>query len=101
MATTRKNRSSGTRKQRIPRHEATMPGLVMWHKSMFERLGWMVLAKAKGMTQKVKAYKVSVNDLVKSIEHVMKEYEDHNRKHDLKVLLMQARFLRDKANRIL
>jgi hypothetical protein len=68
---------------------------------MFEKLGWMLLAKCKGMNEKVRAYKVGVNDLVKSIEHLMGEYEDHNRKHDLNVMLMQAKILKENVNKIL
>jgi hypothetical protein len=78
-----------------------MAALVMWHKAMFEKLGWMLLAKAKGMNEKIRAYKTGVNDLVKSLEHVMAEYEDHNRKHDLNVMLTQARLLQKNVNRIL
>jgi len=78
-----------------------MPGLVAWHKHVFEHLGWMVLAKAKGYDLKVKAYKMSVNHLVESIKHVMGEYEDHDRKHDLKVLLMNVELLKEKMNNIL
>jgi len=90
-----------TRKNRLPRHAATMAGLVGWHKAMFEKLGWMLLAKAKGMNEKVRAYKTGVSDLVKSLEHVMKEYEDQNRKHDLNVMLMQARLLKKNVDRML
>jgi hypothetical protein len=78
-----------------------MAGLVGWHKAMFEKLGWMLLAKAKGMNEKVRAYKTGVSDLVKSLEHVMKEYEDQNRKHDLNVMLMQARLLKKNVDRML
>jgi len=82
-----------TRKNRLPRHAATMSGLTHWHKHVFEHLGWMLLAKAKGMDAKVKAYKMSVDNLVLSIKHVMGEYENHDRKHDLKVMLMQVELL--------
>jgi hypothetical protein len=60
---------------------------------MFEKLGWMVLAKAKGYTEKVSLYKKSIGYLIETIDHVMAEYEDHNRKHDLDVLKMNAKCL--------
>jgi uncharacterized coiled-coil DUF342 family protein len=73
----------------------------MWHKAMFEKMGWMILAKAKGMNEKVRAYKTGVDDLVKSLQQMSKEYEDHNRKHDLNVMLMQAKLLQKSVHKIL
>ena len=64
----------------------TMHGLSHWHKHVFEHLGWMVLAKAKGMHDKVTVYKHSIKCLLSSIEHVMGEYKDSDRKHDLRVM---------------
>jgi len=74
---------------------ATMHQLNKWFKAEFEKLGWMVLAKAKGYDDKIAMYKKSVGHLIDSIEHVMGEYEDHNRKHDLNVLLMEAKVLKN------
>jgi hypothetical protein len=73
----------------------------MWHKAAFEKMGWMILAKAKGMNDKVRAYKTGVDDLVKSLQQMSKEYEDHNRKHDLNVMLMQAKLLQKSVHKIL
>jgi archaellum component FlaC len=75
----------------------TAYGLQKWHNAMFEKLGWMVLAQAKGYDDKVVQYKNSIDHLIETIKHVMKEYEDHNRKHDLNVLLMNAEVLREHA----
>lgn len=55
----------------------------------------MVLAKAKGMDYKVTAYKRAIEDLKKSIEHVMSEYMEYNRIHDLNVMLMEVQVLQD------
>jgi hypothetical protein len=78
-----------------------MAGLVHWHTHVFEHLGWMVLAKAKGYDEKVRVYKMSVTHLIESIKHTISEYENHDRKHDLKVMLMQVEVLKEKMNRIL
>ena len=78
----------------LPEHAATFHGLHHWHKAMFEKLGWMVLAKAKGMNYKISAYKKSMEELIKSIKHVSGEYQESDRKHDLNVLLMQAEHLK-------
>jgi len=66
-----------------------------WFRAMYEKLGWMVLAEAKGMGHKVVEYKRSVKHLVEAIENLMREYTDMNRIHDLKVLHMEACVLRD------
>ena len=61
----------------------------------------MVLVKAKGYDYKIKAYKKSIENLHKSICHVMGEYEDRNRKHDLNVLKMNVEVLKDAADKML
>ena len=40
-------------------------------------------------------YKKSIDQFLKSVKHVMSEYEDHNRKHDLNVLYRQMECLKD------
>lgn len=79
---------------RLPEHAATFHGLHEWHKALFEKMGWMVLAKAKGMDYKITTYKKSINHLIESIKHVSSEYKDVDRKHDLNVLLMYAECLK-------
>ena len=76
-------------------YASTMKGIHHWHIRTFEKLGWMVLAKAKGYDYKVEAYKKSIDHLLKTINHVEAEYENHNRKHDLNVLRMNVECLRD------
>ena len=88
MRFTRKN---GT----IPEHAATMAGLHKWYVAEFEKLGWMVLAKEKGHDYKIVSYKKAIHHLLESIEHVMSEYADPDRKHDLAVLHMHTLCLQD------
>ena len=67
--------------------EHTFCGLQHWYKAMFEKLGWMVLAKKNGHLDKVNAYMNSVNRLTSSIEHYLKYHaKDHDRKEDLKIM---------------
>jgi hypothetical protein len=47
--------------------EMTFKGIHKWHASMFEKLGWMILAKEKGMTYKIAPYKMSLQKLKCSI----------------------------------
>lgn len=73
----------------------TMDGLQKWYTSQFDKLGWMVLAKAKGCGHRVTTYKKTVKHLKSSIEHLMTEYKDPDRIHDLKVLHMNVVHLND------
>lgn len=103
MAQTRRaNRRNAMRKNtrrngggHVPKHAATMHGINKWHIHMFEKLGWMVLAKAKGYKEKVALYKHGLKHLLETIDHVSAEYKDHNRKHDLNVLRMNIVELHD------
>lgn len=72
-----------------------MAQLTYWFNAMNDRLGWVVIAKAKGLDYKVTAYKRSLKRLIQTIEHVMAEYRSHNRKHDLGVLLIQTKALQE------
>jgi hypothetical protein len=92
MAPTRKAKKTLSK---LPENAATFHGLHDWHQAMFEKLGWMVLSKAKGMNYKVEAYKKSLDRLIASIKHVSSEYTEADRKHDLAVLLMHAECLRE------
>ena len=53
----------------------------------------MVLAKAKGYDYKIKPYKTMIQHLIRSIEHVMKEYTDPDKIHDLRVMHMNVKCL--------
>jgi hypothetical protein len=85
----------------MPKKAATMSELEGWRKHVFTHLGWMVLAKAKGLTTKVSAYKESVDRLCESIEHHMSEYKNVDKKHDLKVLLMEVEILKGQLKKLL
>lgn len=85
--TTRKNTN-------VPKYASTTKSIHSWYVSLFEKLGWMILAKAKGYDYKVSAYKKSIQNLERTIQHVMSEYESMNRKHDLGVMLIHLYVLR-------
>jgi hypothetical protein len=89
-----------TRKlHRIPRNSATMPALNHWYKSLAEKLGWIILSQAKGLEYKVTAYKKSIDHFLRSAKHVSTEYENHNRKHDINVMILNIEVLRDFVNK--
>ena len=72
-----------------------MAGLQAWHLAKVEKLGWMVMAKAKGYDYKVASYKKEIGALIDTIKHVMSEYRDPDRKHDLNVMLMNTIVLQE------
>jgi len=100
MNATRNNRKSNTvqavkgthrnRTSRLPKYANTLYGLNKWQEYAFEKLGFMVLAKAKGYDSKIAEYKRMLKHLLKSIEHVRAEYQNANRKHDLNVIHMNV-----------
>ena len=79
------SRKSHSRKSPANRHYS-MKGLNDWHDHEFRHLGWMVLSKHNRVSDKVKAYKNSVNRLAKAVEQEMKEPHSSDRLHDLKIL---------------
>ena len=83
-----------TRKNRLPKYASTMHGINKWHEDAFEKLGWMVLAKEKGYSEKITQYKKMIDHLLRTVEHVKKEYENANRKHDLNVIHMNVECLK-------
>ena len=93
MAKTRKQRQG--RQAHLPLFANTMHGLQEWYRMQFEKVGWMVLWKAKGVDHRIVSYKKNITHLIESIKHVSAEYKDPDRKHDLAVLQMNAETLRD------
>ena len=78
---------------KLPRYSITMHGLSKWYKKSFEKFGWMILAKAKGKDYKVTAYKKSLLELVLATEHLMSEYKDEDKLHDLNIIHMHSVYL--------
>ena len=84
---------------KLPRYASTMYALHKWYQTLCEKLGWIVIAKAKGYDDKVAQYKRSIAHFLKSAEHLKGEYEDHNRQHDLNVLHMNVKELQNYVNK--
>ena len=73
----------------------------MWSKQMFETFGWMLLAKRDKRALKLEAYKESIQHLINALEERLKSTKCHDKKHDLGVLLKNAKTLQKKSNDIL
>jgi hypothetical protein len=62
---------------------------------MFERLGWMVLAKNSGCAYKLVGYKKEVEHFIEVTKNLMHSFADPDKQHDLALLLMHAECLLD------
>lgn len=88
--TSRKNykkKNNHSKKHRFYCCETTFSGLQEWYNHKFEKLGWMILAKDKGMNDKIMEYIHSVNRLEESIQYKLKNTKDVDRKYDLNIML--------------
>lgn len=86
-------RSRMTRK--LPRMASTMNNVQRWYVAEVNKLGWMVLSKARGDDSRIAEYKRGIRRLEEVIGHLMSEYHNTDRKHDLNVLRMNVEVLAD------
>ena len=66
--------------------DVTLKGINRWFKSVFEQLGYMVLAKAKGMSDKVQVYINSVHRLKQAVEDKKNKVYDVDKVEDLRIM---------------
>lgn len=66
--------------------DVTMKGINKWFKSVFEKLGYMILAKSKGMTDKIQVYINSVHRLRQAIEDKKNKVYDADKVEDLRIM---------------
>lgn len=77
---------SNKHQQKTGEYDATFYGLHKWETAMFEKLGWMVLAKNEGNSLKIKAYMYSIICLKNKLMKKMQEVHEKDHKDDLKIL---------------
>jgi hypothetical protein len=80
---------------RVDPHMHTFQALHKWHCAMFEKLGWMLLAKEHGYHEKIHAYKASIHYLCDALERKIRQTREMDRKNDLKILLKNTHVLMD------
>jgi hypothetical protein len=90
----------GTKKMRGEKKcEATMAGITQWYVSVFEKLGWMVLAKNKGYNDKIETYKNSLRRMKECIENKLVSVVEEDRKADLRIMHHNLLLLIDHVNK--
>ncbi len=79
---------------------ATFKGLHKWHAAMFEKVGWMVLAKNKCHSKeeeklKLQVYHNSIEKLSEALKKKIDTTKDSDRKDDLNILLKDVCILKE------
>jgi predicted ATP-binding protein involved in virulence len=77
----------------------THHGIAGWYKHLFEELGWMILAKKRGMMDKVGTYLHSLQRFKNSIEYKISTTQERDRKQDLQIMHSNICVLLDHVER--
>jgi len=73
--------------------EMTYCAISQWYKHIFEKLGWMVLAKAHKNNYKVEHYITTIEHLHSSIKMKYKTTKDADKRADLKIMMKNVEHL--------
>ncbi len=85
--------------RRVKEYEPTLQGIVQWYKSVFERFGWMVLAKEHGMKDKVSCYLKDVRRLHRSLDQKRMSVVDEDTRRDLTLMKSNVELLLEHAKK--
>jgi hypothetical protein len=83
------------------KHSATFHGLHGWYQEVFEKFGWMLLAKKYGYQTQIDAYNESLNELISHLNNKKKSLKDTDSKKDIQILLDNAKILKSNVDNIL
>jgi len=75
------------------KYQVTYIGIHKWTRAMFEKFGWMLLAKRNKHELKLEAYKESIQHLMEAIEERYKVTKCPEKKQDLVILLGNVKTL--------
>ena len=77
----------------------SLDGLSKWFKKLFEELGWMVLAKDMGYTDKIREYQISIQRFTEAAENAKKELKDPDHVRDVTIMLDKIKVLEKHASK--
>ena len=80
--------------------DSTFRELSYWYKYLFEKLGWMLLAKKHGNDIQLNAYKNSVDELITHLNSKHKTLKDKDKKNDIKIILNNTKILKSYVDKI-
>jgi hypothetical protein len=66
---------------------AATAGLMKWYFHLYEKLGWMVLAKHQGLVLGIEFYKRAISVLKERIICKIDSVRDYDKRNDLRVIL--------------
>jgi hypothetical protein len=78
---------------KIVAHEMTFHSLNLWYKSIFEKLGWMVLALEQENEMKIANYIQGIINFIASAKLKKKLVEENDRKDDIKIMIHNMKSL--------
>jgi hypothetical protein len=85
--TFRNNSHKNRRHTKKCKFQATTQALIKWYVSIYEKLGWMVLAKQKGLKFKLEYYKKSIQLLKEELICKINSVQDYDKRNDLRIIL--------------
>ncbi len=80
-------------------YNVTYHGLHCWSKAMFEKLGWMILAKRDGYSYKIETYKKGIEHLLSALDEKIKCTHDADRIEDLQIIHKNVQTLKEHVDK--
>jgi hypothetical protein len=80
-------------------NDVTYYGLHKWYNSLFEKVGWMIIASSRGYTEKIKNYKMSLECLRAQLAKKHKKMTDKDKKEDVRIMLINVELLMAHVNK--
>lgn len=100
MAKTFRNKSrSHKHTKKSCKFQATTKGLMEWYVHLYEKLGWMVLAKEQGLKFKLDFYKKSIRLLKEKLMCKINSVKDYDKRSDLQIILNNVIVLQKHAEK--
>ncbi len=82
-------------------YDCTFHGLHKWHNGMFEKLGWMIMAKEHNSELKIKSYMDCIQHFLLCVAKKIENTRDEDRKDDLVILMKNVMCLQDCARKLM